>query len=116
MCIRDRVLAEPLDLLGAARLSLRLSSDKPLAFVVARLCDVAPDGASVRIAHGMLNLCHRDSMEDPAAMVPGQDTEISCLIDQMAYRLAPGHKLRLALSTTDWPFVWPCLLYTSRCV
>jgi hypothetical protein len=106
-CFDGPVLAEPLDLLGAARLSLRLSSDKPLAFVVARLCDVAPDGASVRIAHGMLNLCHRDSMEDPAAMVPGQDTEISFLIDQMAYRLAPGHKLRLALSTTYWPFVWP---------
>ena len=106
-CFDGPVLAEPLDLLGAARLSLRLSSDKPLAFVVARLCDVAPDGASVRIAHGMLNLCHRDSMEDPAAMVPGQDSEISFLIDQMAYRLAPGHKLRLALSTTYWPFVWP---------
>ena len=106
-CYGGPVLTAPLDLLGAARLTLRLSSDKPLAFVVARLCDVAPDGASVRIAHGMLNLCHRDSMEDPAPMQPGQETEVSFLIDQMAYRLAPGHKLRLALSTTYWPFVWP---------
>lgn len=106
-CFDGPVLAEPLDLLGAARLTLRLGSDKPLAFLVARLCDVAPDGASVRIAHGMLNLCHRDSMEHPAAMVLGQEVELSFLIDQMAYRLAPGHKLRLALSTTYWPFVWP---------
>lgn len=106
-CYDGPVLTAPLDLLGAARLTLRLSSDKPLAFVVARLCDVAPDGASVRIAHGMLNLCHRDSMESPAPMQPGQETEVSFLIDQMAYRLAPGHKLRLALSTTYWPFVWP---------
>jgi hypothetical protein len=28
-------------------------------------------------------------------------------IDQMAYRLAPGHRLRLALSNSYWPFVWP---------
>jgi uncharacterized protein len=28
-------------------------------------------------------------------------------LDQMAYRLAAGHHLRLALSTTYWPFVWP---------
>jgi uncharacterized protein len=32
---------------------------------------------------------------------------VAFAIDQMAYRLAPGHRLRLALSTTYWPFVWP---------
>ena len=71
VCFDGDVLGEPLALLGAARVTLRLSSDKPLGFVVARLCDVGPDGASVRIAHGMRNLCHRDSMEEPQPMVPG---------------------------------------------
>ncbi len=107
VCFDTGPLDHTMDLLGAARLSLRLSSDKPLAFVVARLCDVAPDGASVRIAHGMMNLCHRDSMEHPAPMVPGQEVEVVFDIDQMAYRLAPGHRLRLALSNSYWPFVWP---------
>jgi uncharacterized protein len=88
-------------------LTLRLSSDTPLGFVVARLCDVGPDGASVRIAHGMRNLCHRDSMEEPAPMVPGQVVEFAFDLDHMAYRLAPGHRLRLALSNSYWPFVWP---------
>lgn len=107
VCFDGDVLEEGLDLLGAAELRLRLSSDRPLGFVVARLCDVAPDGASVRIAHGMLNLCHRDSMEHPAPMVPGQTVEVLVRLDQMAYRLAPGHRLRLALSNSYWPFVWP---------
>lgn len=107
VCFDGPVLAEPLALLGAARLTLRLSSDKPLGFVVARLCDVAPDGSSVRIAHGMLNLCHRDSRETPAPMVPGAVAEVSFAIDQMAYRLDAGHRLRLALSNSYWPFVWP---------
>lgn len=107
VCFEGPVLQAPLDLLGAAKLRLTLASDQPLAFVVARLCDVGPDGASVRIAHGMLNLCHRDSMEIPAPMVPGRQVEVAFAIDQMAYRLAPGHRLRLALSTTYWPFVWP---------
>ena len=107
VCFDGAVLAAPLDLLGAARLTLRVASDKPLGFVVARLCDVAPDGSSVRIAHGMLNLCHRDSMEAPAPMPVGQAVTVSFAIDQMAYRLAAGHKLRLALSTTYWPFLWP---------
>ncbi len=107
LCFDGAVLAEPLDLLGAARLRLRVSSDKPLGFVVARLCDVGPDGASVRIAHGMLNLCHRDSMEEPAPMVPEVAVDVAFDVDQMAYRVAKGHHLRLALSNAYWPFVWP---------
>ena len=107
VCFDGPVLNAPLELIGAADLHLRLSSDQPFGFVVARLCDVGPDGASTRIAHGMLNLCHRDSMEDPAPMVPGQVVQVRITLDQMAYRLAPGHRLRLALSNTYWPFVWP---------
>ncbi len=107
VCFDGAVLEAGLDLLGVAEVRLTLSSDKPLGFVVARLCDVGPDGASVRIAHGMLNLCHRDSMEHPAPMVPGQAVEVAFRLDQMAYRLAPGHRLRLALSNSYWPFVWP---------
>jgi putative CocE/NonD family hydrolase len=107
VCFDGPVLAEAMDLLGAARLTLRLSSDQPLGFVVARLNDVAPDGSSVRIAHGILNLCHRDSMAAPRPMVPGAAVEVAFDIDQMAYRLAPGHRLRLALSNSYWPFVWP---------
>ena len=107
VCFDGPVLQAPLDLLGAAHLRLRLSSDKPLGFVVARLCDVAPDGASVRIAHGMLNLCHRESRAEPRPMVPGQEVDLAFDIDQTAYRLLPGHRLRLALSNSYWPFVWP---------
>ena len=107
LCFDGAVLEAGLDLLGAARVSMRVASDKPLGFLVARLCDVGPDGASVRIAHGMRNLCHRDSMAEPAPMVPGEVVEISFDLDQMACRLAPGHRLRLALSNSCWPFVWP---------
>jgi uncharacterized protein len=107
VCFEGAVLAVPLDLLGAARLRLHLRCDQPLGFVVARLCDVGPDGASVRIAHGMLNLCHRGGAEAPQPMVPGQVETVDLVLDQMAYRLKAGHHLRLALSTTYWPFVWP---------
>ena len=107
VCFDGAALAEPLELLGAARLSLRLASDKPLAFLVARLCDVAPNGSSVRIAHGILNLCHRRSRAAPEPMLPGVPEDVTLVLDQMGYRLAAGHRLRLALSTTYWPFVWP---------
>jgi uncharacterized protein len=41
-------LDRPLELLGAPLLSLEVKADKPIAFLVARLCDVHPDGKSAR--------------------------------------------------------------------
>ena len=51
--------------------TLELSADRPHAFVVARLCDVAPDGAATRVSYGVLNLTHRDSHAEPAPLEPG---------------------------------------------
>jgi hypothetical protein len=107
VCFDTVPLAEGMDLLGAASLRLTLTSDRPRAQLIARLCDVAPDGRSLRIAHGMLNLCHRDSREAPSEVPVGMPFEVELVLDQMAHRLAPGHRLRLALSTTYWPFLWP---------
>jgi len=94
-----------LALLGAATVTLEVTPDASHAFVVARLCDVAPDGASTRIAHGLLNLQHHNG--PPKPLVAGETLTVTLTLDQMAYQLAPGHTLRLALSNTYWPFVWP---------
>jgi uncharacterized protein len=107
VCFDGAVLAADLTLMGRAEVQLRLSADAPKGHLIARLCDVGPDGSSVRIAHGMLNLCHRGSMAAPALMVPGRVVEVVLWLDQMAYRVAAGHRLRLALATAYWPFVWP---------
>jgi uncharacterized protein len=107
VCFDGAVLDADMTLMGQAQVRLRLSADAPKGHLIARLCDVGPDGASVRIAHGMLNLCHRDSMTAPSLMRPGQRYEVTLRLDQMAYRLSAGHRLRLVLATTCWPFVWP---------
>jgi len=107
VCFDTSPLKAPLTLVGQARLRLRLASDQPLAFVVARLCAVMPDGRSTRIAHGILNLCHRASRSEPQPMTPGEVVEVEVALDQMAVDLQPGQRLRLALSNSYWPFVWP---------
>jgi hypothetical protein len=107
VCFDGAVLEAPLVLAGRAVVRLRLSSDQPLGFVVARLNAVLPDGSSMRIAHGMLNLCHRADRTDPQRMVPGQAEDIAITLDLAAMRLEPGARLRLALSNAYWPFLWP---------
>lgn len=75
--------------------------------VAVRLCDVQPDGASTRITYGVLNLCHRNSHEFPEDVVPGEAMEIVFKLDDIAYRVAAGNRLRVAISSTYWPLVWP---------
>lgn len=101
----DAPCREGLALMGAPSVTLSLSADQPFAFLAARLCDVAPDGSSTRIAHGVLNLHMR--VDPPAPLVPGQRVTVTLALDHCAYRLAPGHRLRLALSNSYWPWIWP---------
>ena len=100
-------LQEPLEIFGAPVATLDLSVDRPLAFVVARLCDVAPDGASTRVTYGVLNLAHRDSHENPTPVTPGERLRVAIRLDDIAHGFPPGHRIRLALSTAYWPLIWP---------
>ena len=60
-------LAEPVEILGHPQAFLELESDRPQALVSVRLSDVAPDGSSLLVTRGVLNLTHRESHEEPEA-------------------------------------------------
>jgi len=100
-------LEEPLEIFGAPVVTLELSVDRPQAFIVARLCDVAPDGSSARVTYGVLNLTHRESHESPTPVPPGERLRASIQLDDIAHAFPPGHRIRLALSTAYWPLIWP---------
>jgi len=100
-------LAERLEILGAPVVALELTVDRPAAFVVARLSEVFPDGSSTRVTHGCLNLTHRSSHEYPEPLEPGRRYTVRLPLRDIAHAFAPGHRLRLALSTTYWPTLWP---------
>jgi putative CocE/NonD family hydrolase len=107
VCFDTEPLAERLEILGAPVLTLEVSSDRPNAFLCARLCDVAPDGASLRVTYGLLNLAHRDSHERPEALEPGRRHAVRLQLNDIAHAFPPGHRIRLALSTSYWPIAWP---------
>ena len=94
-------------MLGRTHLRLRVAIDRPQGNLIARLEDVHPDGASHRVAFGVLNLSHRHGNESPQSMEPGRFEEIDMLLDDAGYRFEAGHRVRLALSTTYFPMVLP---------
>jgi putative CocE/NonD family hydrolase len=101
------VLAAPLEMLGTPVLILRVAIDKPIGIVTARLCDVAPDGASTLISYGVLNLTRRKGFDRSEPMVPGQAETVRIPLNDLGQRLKAGHRLRLAVSTNYWPILWP---------
>src|SRR4029077_9820323 len=60
-------LDAPIEILGAARVTLDVAADRPMANLVVRLCDVHPSGESLRVSYGVLNLTHRERHGRPAS-------------------------------------------------
>lgn len=100
-------LDEGIDILGDPELKLSLSSDKPIAMIAARISDVADNGRATRITYGVLNLTHRTSHENPEYLEPGKKYMIKLNLNHIAQHFRKGHKIRLSLSTSYWPLVWP---------
>ncbi|WP_043739783.1 CocE/NonD family hydrolase [Thioalkalivibrio nitratireducens] len=118
MVFTSAPLDEPLEILGAAKLDLQLTVDRPVAMVAARLSDVAPDDKTTRVTYGLLNLTHRDSSESPAPLEPGRVYQVRIKFNDVAQHFPAGHRLRLSLSTSYWPLAWPapepvCLRVTA---
>ncbi|HTB46381.1 MAG TPA: CocE/NonD family hydrolase [Acetobacteraceae bacterium] len=96
-----------IEILGAPVVTLDLAVDRPVANLAVRLCDVHPDAASLRVSFGVLNLTHRDGHAAPAPLVPGQRYTVRIQLNDAGSVFPVGHRIRVALSTTYWPMVWP---------
>ena len=100
-------LAAPLDIMGEAVFRLRVRADRPVAKLCARLSEVTPEGFSHFVTYALLNLTHRDSHAHPAPLEPGHDYDVTLTAQFACYRFHGGSRIRVALSETWWPVVWP---------
>jgi len=100
-------LAEDLEILGFTDVVLEVAADQPNALLSVRLCDVAPDGSSLLVTWGLLNLTHRHSHEFPEPLTPGQRYTVTVRLNAIAHHFSAGHRLRVGISPTNWPHAWP---------
>jgi hypothetical protein len=100
-------LVTDIDIMGQPAVEFDFSVDKPVAFAALRLNDVWPDGSVSRITYHVQNLCMRESREFPKALEPGKRYRMKIKLDDIAWRAARGHKLRVAISTCYFPIMWP---------
>jgi uncharacterized protein len=107
LCFDSAPLDAPLELLGFPEVTLAIASDRPQARLAVRLCDVAPSGASLFLAYGLLNLTHRESHEYPSPLEPGERYIVNMRLTAVGCNVPAGHRLRVAVSPTYWPHAWP---------
>jgi uncharacterized protein len=101
------VLTQDMDIVGQPVVELTFSVDKPVAHIAVRLNDVWPTGEVSRITYHLQNLCMRESREYPTPLEPGKRYKMKIKLDDIAWRIPKGHKLRVSISTSYFPMMWP---------
>ena len=87
---------EEVDLAGPVTARLRGLSTGPVADFFVRLLDVAPDGSALRIARGQVQLQNATEAEN-----------LTVDLGHIGYRLSAGHRLRVHVSSSDYPEFLP---------
>lgn len=97
----------PIEILGRPRVKLRIRMDAPRGQAIARLCDVAPDGSSTLVTRGALNLSARHGRDRADDWPVGRYEDVTFDLNGIGHTFPPGHRIRLAISSSYWPWIWP---------
>lgn len=103
----DWQLPDGLEIIGTPSMKVTVSSSTDRGVIAARICDVAPDGSSRLVTMGLFNLTHHTTHEHPEALTPGENVVLDFSLLSTAHRFLPGHRLRLSVSSSFWPILWP---------
>ena len=91
-------LAQPVEVIGAARVELYARSSAAYTDFYARLCDVHPDGRSINICDGLFRV-----EPGKGELQPDGSLRIEIDLWATAYRFLAGHRLRLLVSSSAHP-------------
>jgi uncharacterized protein len=85
-------LSEPWELSGSVLLRIAAAAESSTAHVMASLCHIWPDGTATEMTEG-------------ASMLRSNGTDVELEIDlgELAYRVQPGARLRLAIAASNYP-------------
>ena len=96
-------LDRALDVVGPLRVILYASSSAIDTDFCARLSDVFPDGRAIQLQSGILRARYRNVHQNPEFLEPGRIYTFHIDLWATANRFKPGHRLRLDISSADFP-------------
>jgi uncharacterized protein len=127
LTFRTGALKGPMTMAGPLALHLVAASTAPDTDWHAKLSDFSPDGTETLITEGALRASHRrldrkrstptrpyHTHTRPTPIQPGRFYRYAIELWPTAYRLAPGHRLQLRVTSTDLPTHLPGSLRVDR--
>ncbi len=110
LCERDDVLTfqstpltDSLLISGRISVTLAVSSSAPDTAFTAKLIEVFADGRSFNIRDSITSLAYRNDAEAPVSYTPGERVSVTLDFWPIAWRMQPGSRLRLDISSSDFP-------------
>ncbi len=99
------VINNPVIVKGKPSVLLNVSSDRLDTDFMVRLTDVYPDGRSMLLLEGSARMRFRNGFSDAdtALMLPGNIYPITINLPYTAHSFLPGHKIRLDVSSSNYP-------------
>lgn len=94
---------ENFEVTGPISLDLYVSSSAVDTDFTAKLVDVWPNGFAQNLTEGILRMRYRDSKERPEMMNPGETYKITIDMIATSNVFLAGHKLRLEVSSSNFP-------------
>lgn len=102
-------LAADLEVTGPVEVKLWIASTAVDTDFTAKLLDIYPpsrdypEGYALNLTDGILRAKFRHSWSDPELLTPGEIYPIAIQLYPTANRFAPGHRLRLDISSSNFP-------------
>lgn len=110
LCERDDVLTfqtaafdAPTLISGKIEVTLDVASTAPDTAFTAKLIEVFPDGRAFNIRDSITSLAYRNGAETPLSYHPGDRVSLSFDFWPIAWRVQEGSRLRLDVSSSDFP-------------
>lgn len=104
------VLTDPVDIMGAVKADLYVSSDAKDTDFMVKLIDVFPDGKAVglgRYEMGIKRARYRFGYEKEVLLTPGKTEKITVDLFDIGHTFLPGHKIRIEVTSSAFPWVNP---------
>lgn len=96
-------LPSEMEVTGPVRFACWVAAETVDTDVIARLCDVHPDGRSYNVVDGILRLRFRESLANPTPLTPGEVVRAEVDLWSTAHMFLPGHRLRVQVCASDFP-------------
>jgi putative CocE/NonD family hydrolase len=98
---------EAMEIAGPVQLRLHVSSSAVDTDFAAMVADVRPDGRAILVSQGILRASFRDSLSDPAPLVPGERYDLAIELADLGHVVLPGHRLQVIVSSCLFPYYHP---------